>query len=323
MQTILRKIVLVVTLLVSVWTYAFVDYTPATVPDPKKGGQDCYVSDPDNILTDSDRVFINTCAQSLQKQTDVELAVVSLMSIGDMDCFDFCLELFQRWGIGKKGKNTGVLIVFVLNSHDIRIMTGTGIEGVLTDAICSDIIRREMAPAFRAGRYGEGLCCGVLRIYEVCTDGAAPEELQNMKSVTNRGKFAQMVSDDKDEEDEAVGTAGLIIWGMVLAFISIGFIAAWKEKRKCPKCGKRNKYVRSQIIKGATYAHDGNGIRYYKCEKCGHEWEERYTIPQLTRSSSSSSSSYDSDSSWSSSSRSSGGSWGGGSTSGGGAGGKW
>jgi len=198
-------------------------------------------------------------------------------------------------------------------------MTGIGIEGVLTDAKCSEIIRQEMVPAFRADKYGEGLCLGALRIYEICTDGEAPEELQNMKSVTNRGKYAQMASNDDDDEDE-FGTEGWIILAMVLFCLSLAF---FRPRAKCPKCKKRKGEMTKNVVKEqATYTHGGSGTRYYKCKKCGHEWSVPYTTDKLTYSSSSDS---DSGSSWSSgsSSSSSGGSWGGGSTSGGGAGGKW
>ena len=320
MFTYIRKMLLLPVLLVADIVYA-ADYTPATVPNPKKAGQEFYVANPDAILADSEVVFLNRCAARLEQETQVELCVVALGSIGDADCFNFTYELFQRWGIGGKNKNTGVLIVFVLDSHDIRIMTGTGIEGVLTDALCADIIRSEMVPAFRAGNYGEGICCGALRIYEVCTDGEAPDELRNMKSVTNRGKYADL--DSESEEDSDITTVNIIVWGMVLLFFFITFRAIRAEHPKCPKCGKyKGKKVRDEVLAHVSYKQEGRGIYHYKCEKCGHEWSKPYVVPKLSESSSSSGGSYSS-SPWSSSSSSSGGSWGGGSTSGGGAGGKW
>ena len=306
----LRKFILVsVALLSAMWVSA--GYTPQTVPDPKVYGQGYYVSDPDTLLSDSDVVFLNQCAQTLDSATHVELCVVALRSIDDADAFDFSYELFQRWGIGRKGQNTGVLVLFVLDSHDIRIMTGTGIEGVLTDARCSDIIRQDMTPSFRAGNYGEGLCLGALAIYETCTDGDAPEELLNMKSVTNRGKYA---SESGDEEGDWL--LGLLFFGGIIGFFFL--IWYWGETRTCPKCKKRKAHpIANKVIKAATYSHGGNGERTYKCKHCGEVFVVAYTIPKLTHSSGSSSGgrSYGGGHS--------GGSWGGGSTSGGGAGGKW
>ena len=181
-------------------------YTPTSVPNPKAQGQEFYVANPDAIIPDSDEVWLNHCASVLYAQTHVEMCVVALSSIGDTDAFDFAYELYQRWGIGREGQNTGVLILFVMDSHDIRITTGVGMEGILPDARCSQIIHDDMIPAFRRGDFGGGLCLGALRIYEICTHGEAPEELLNTRSVTNRGQYAE-----EEEDDEWVIVAAVLI----------------------------------------------------------------------------------------------------------------
>ena len=97
-------------------------YTPASVPDPKKQGQGYYVADPDSLLADSTVQWPNSCAAMLDKKTHVEMAIVALSAIEETsDAFDFAYELFQRWGIGCEGQNTGVLILFVLESHDAYV----------------------------------------------------------------------------------------------------------------------------------------------------------------------------------------------------------
>lgn len=311
----IRKIVLSLAALFSTLTMA-AEYTPNSVPSPKDQGQEFYVADPDTLLNDNDVVFLNRCARMLEDATQVELCVVVLRSIGDADAFDFSYELFQTWGIGARGKNTGVLILFVLDSHDIRIMTGTGIEGILTDARCSQIIRDDMIPAFREGNYGEGLCLGALRIYEICTDGTVPEELLNMTSVTNRGRYASDSGAESDGWLTFLFVIGAI--GVYAGFFALIWYACSTETRKCPKCKKRRAHkIADKVLKAATYDHGGNGERTYKCKKCGNIFVVAYKIPKLSHSSGSSSGGR------SHSGGHSGGSWGGGSSSGGGAGGRW
>ena len=213
----LRRIAVYIVLLWSVLVQATA-YTPRTVPNPRTQFPVSNVANPDGIINGDDVSYLDRCAQLLNNQTQVELCVVALQSIGNAEAFQFSYELFQRWGIGKQNKNTGVLILFVLDSHDIRIMTGTGIEGVLTDAQCSRIISEEMTPLFRSGDYGGGLCRGATRIYEICTQGSAPEELRNMKSVTNRGGF------DKEESQDDESWAGFII---ILVFLIVGVWFIW------------------------------------------------------------------------------------------------
>ena len=294
-------------------------YTPSQVPSPKRQGLECYVADPDSLLADSTVQWLNSCAAMLDAKTHVEMAIVALSAIEETtDAFDFAYELFQRWGIGREGQNTGVLILFVLDSHDVRIMTGTGIEGVLTDAKCSQIMHDEMFPAFRAGDYDGGLCLGALAVYEICTDGEAPEELLAVRSFTNRGQYAY-----EDEEIEWTTGEIIVLWIMGLGVVLI-IIACWfAAVKKCPKCGKRKaRAIQYKTITKATYSHSGEKEITYRCKHCGHVFTRREIIPKLEHSSSSSSSS-SSGGGYSSSSSSSSGSWSGGSTSGGGAGGRW
>ena len=313
----MRRIGIILALFFATISYAEV-YTPEEVPNPKSQGQEYYVSNPDGILSDSTVNWVNGCAARLEQETEVELCVVVLESIGEEDAFDFAYELFQRWGIGQKGKNTGVLILFAGESHDLRIMTGTGIEGVLTDGICSKIMYEEMFPSFREGDYDMGICLGVLAIYDVCTDGETPEELQAVRSVTNRGRYGE------EEDEEWFGwsvTERVMIGGAILFVLGL-FVLGWIESiKRCPKCHKRKGHeIHRETLEYATYDYDGKALVTYKCKNCGHEFTLEERIPKLVHESRSSGSSRGGG--WSSGG-SRGGSWGGGSTSGGGAGGKW
>ena len=311
-RTHMRRWVIYIGLFLAVAVQAAV-YTPASVPNPKKHGQAFYVANPDAILPDSSVAWLNNCAARLEDATRVQLCVVALESIGGSEAFDFAYELFQRWGLGREGQNTGVLMLFVLDSHDIRIMTGVGIEGVLTDAQCSKIIHDDMIPAFRAGAYGDGLCLGALRIYEICTDGEAPEELLTIRSVTNRGEYGE----DELTDAEIMGIIG-VFTGL---FILIAFILYWASVKRCPKCGKRRAHAtREKILVAATYAAAGQGLRTYRCKHCGNTFDVPFVIPRRTHTviitgggrGGSFGGGF-----------SGGGSWGGGSTFGGGAGGRW
>ena len=113
------------------------------------------------------------------------------------------------------------------------------------------------------------------------------------------------------------------IFFIVNVFVAVS-IEQWKERRVCPKCGKRKgKRQSKDVIKEATLDTEGLGLFHYHCQNCGHTWAAEEVIPKLVHHSSSDSDyDYDDDDDYDSSS-SGGGSWGGGSTSGGGAGGKW
>lgn len=248
-------------------------YTPTTLPNPKEQNRFNYVCNPDGIVESNDVQFLNQLANQLEDSTQVELCVVAVQSIGEIDAFDFCYELFQRWGIGKQGKNTGVLLFLAVESRDIRIMTGGGIEGILTDALCNEIINKTMLQPLQAGDYSAGMALGALRIYEICTDGAAPDELRNMTSATNRYHYA--------EESEGNELIELLIGVGTMTLIFVIFVGLLAIPKKCPKCSKRGLKKKSdQIVTRATIHKEGLGVRIYCCKHCGHQEQKTYIIPR-------------------------------------------
>ena len=248
-------------------------YTPTSLPNPKVQDVHNYVCNPDGIVETNEVLFLNRLAHQLEDSTQVELCVVAVESIGETEAFDFCYELFQRWGIGKKGTNTGVLLFLAVESRDIRIMTGGGIEGVLTDAVCNEIIQQTAIPPLRNGEYSDGLALSALRIYEICTDGSVPDELRNMTSVTNRYHYA-----DESEENELTEIFYFI--GIPMLFVVLLLVIVSRPK-KCPKCGKRTlRKTNEQIITRATTRKEGLGVRTYICQHCGYREDKSYVIPK-------------------------------------------
>ena len=82
-------------------------YDVEQVPNVHLKDKRQFVSDPDNILSQSARDSINIMAMRLEMTTGIETAVVMLPTIGDADIFDFSHSLFRRWGIGKKNRDNG------------------------------------------------------------------------------------------------------------------------------------------------------------------------------------------------------------------------
>lgn len=117
-------------------------YTVASVPSPKERGQEFYVSNPDSVLSDETVAQLDRMLEQLDRMTQVELAVVAIDRYADIynTTYQFTYELFNHWGIGKADKNTGVLVLLARNARDIQIITGSGIEGILTDYECDRAI---------------------------------------------------------------------------------------------------------------------------------------------------------------------------------------
>jgi len=118
-------------------------YTIETIPSPKEEGQHFYVSNPDGVLSAETESYLNEIATNLDKSTEVEMAIVAINTWDEHEyssTYGFAVRLFNYWGIGKADKNTGVLVLLAVEDRDIQIITGKGIEGILTDAECGYIL---------------------------------------------------------------------------------------------------------------------------------------------------------------------------------------
>lgn len=143
--------------------------TLSNIPDPKRtnGG---YVSNPDGLLDDATVLDLDSIIRDIEKRTTVQIAVVAVKSIGDADLFEFSQSLFTRWGIGMKGKDNGLLVLFVEDIRSVRFHTGYGLDGILPDVICKRIQRDYMVPHFKEANYGAGLAGGVTQAGKIVSD---------------------------------------------------------------------------------------------------------------------------------------------------------
>lgn len=217
-----------------------------------------YVTDPSAILSTAARDSINLMLGQLEKGSGIEAAVVMLPSIGNDDIFDFAHNLFRKWGIGKKKENNGLLVLFVMDQHKVRFTTGYGLEGTLTDALSKRIQMNEMVPAFKEGKWDEGMVKGVRATVAILKGEVAADQYDPTNANGN---------------DEELTTFDVIAISMVFIVIILVIVLACRDK-KCPKCKKHAmKTVSTQRLKIAL----GHGrvkriIRTtYVCQNCGHQ----------------------------------------------------
>lgn len=131
-----------------------------------------YVSDFANVMNPSDRAAVGQTLTELEQKTGAQVAVVTLKSLEGGQIDDFANRLFARWGIGKKGKDNGLLLIASIEDRKVRIETGYGFEGVLPDAAAGRLIDQYVRPAFRAGDYSGGLRKGAEALASVAASAS-------------------------------------------------------------------------------------------------------------------------------------------------------
>ncbi|MCZ8214910.1 MAG: TPM domain-containing protein [Cyclobacteriaceae bacterium] len=166
-------------------------YTIETTPNPKEQNN-TYVSDPTYFLSRTTVDYLNDLLDSLESKTTAQVAVVVLPSIGTADITTFAQALFEKWGIGQRDNDNGLLILLVIDQRTIRFHTGYGVEGILPDVTCKRIQEEFMVPYFKKENYDEGLIEGVKVVSQLLADPEVIHEIYNT-SVGNRKIIHVMV----------------------------------------------------------------------------------------------------------------------------------
>jgi uncharacterized protein len=130
-----------------------------------------HVNDFAGILSPADKASLESRCQALRDKTGAEIAVVTLKSLEGGSLEDFTNKLFARWGIGKKGKNNGLLLLVAMQEHQSRIEVGYGLEPIIPDVLAGRILDHQLRPQFRAGQYAAGLNASVDALSELVEKG--------------------------------------------------------------------------------------------------------------------------------------------------------
>lgn len=143
-----------------------------------------YVSNQDNILSENAYNLINQKLDSLEKVTTAQVAIVALQSSGEMDAREVSMQLFEKWKVGQKVSNNGLVLVLIVDRREVFIRTGYGLEGAITDAKSTQIVNRIMAPYFRKGDWDNGMIAAVDEISRLIIEEFTREGFTQRKPKT-------------------------------------------------------------------------------------------------------------------------------------------
>ena len=173
-----------------------VSVSAQTYPEPKG-----YVNDFANIIPDAVEQRLGQKLSDYTAKTTNEIAVVTVQSLGGLTVEDYTIKLAEKWKVGKKDKDNGVILLVAPNERKVRIEVGYGLEGTLTDARAKMIIERAIIPEFKTGNFAAGIEKGVGQIIDVITPPV------------------KAVPTDAPKQEEKSGNAG---WIVLFVFLGIG-----------------------------------------------------------------------------------------------------
>lgn len=120
-----------------------------------------WVVDQTNTLDASTKAQLEQRLAELDKTKGAQVAVLVVPTTGEDTIESYAVRAFEQWRLGRKSVDDGVLLVVAKDDRKLRIETGYGLEGAITDLLAGRIIREQITPRFRVNDYAGGIVAGV------------------------------------------------------------------------------------------------------------------------------------------------------------------
>lgn len=176
-------------------TFVFAADIPARPSPPR------LVNDFASLMSPDEQDELERDLVAFNDSTSIQITIVTIGSLDGSDISSYAFELGNSWGVGNKGKENGVVILVAKQERKAFIATGYGMEGVLPDALCATIVRRDMIPAFRDERYFKGF-----------------ENAINAIFLASRGEYK---ADGQDEAKDGKGLPAILVALIIIIVILI------------------------------------------------------------------------------------------------------
>lgn len=116
-----------------------------------------YVADFANVISLQDKQQIHLLCSIIDNNSQNQVAVVTVNSLGLYSIEEFSYKLLEKWGVGEKESNNGILVLLALNEKKVRIEVGYGLEPIIPDSKAALIIQNYGIPYFKESNFGKGL----------------------------------------------------------------------------------------------------------------------------------------------------------------------
>ncbi len=184
-----------VALVLGLWSLSFV--SAQSIPD--KPNPPRLVNDFADVLSGTEETELERKLVLYDDSTSTQISVVTIETLDGMEIAQYATELGEKWGIGRKDKDNGVLILMAKNDRKVFIATGRGVEEYLPDIVCKRIVEQKIVPHFKQSDYYGGF------------ESAVDEMYQRL-----RGTFT---NDNNNESSE-----GIPMWAIIVIIIFIIFV---------------------------------------------------------------------------------------------------
>lgn len=125
-----------------------------------------WVNDLADLLTPQEESHISAALAKFSSLVGPQVVVLTIRTTYPEDIDHYSLRVVNNWGIGRKNINDGVLITVARDDRRVRIEVGMGLESVLDNETCAEIIEVAITPRFKEGKYYEGITAGTRKVMD-------------------------------------------------------------------------------------------------------------------------------------------------------------
>lgn len=180
------------------------------------------VVDDAQLLSPAAEAKLTTELAALEQKTGRQLVVATVPDLQGYEIEDYGYQLLRTWGIGRKAEDDGVILLVAPNEKKVRIEVGYGLEPLLTDALSSLIIQRKILPAFKAGRFEQGV-----------VDGAEAVAAQlGLPDAEAKAQVAQAAAQSQPAASDGGFGVPLIVILLIVFWVLSGVMRAFGGRRR-------------------------------------------------------------------------------------------
>lgn len=126
-----------------------------------------------NLLAPADRQSLEQLSHDVENKTTAQLVIVTVPSLDGETIEQYANELFNAWGIGRRDTKNGVLFLVAPNERRVKIEAGYGVEPLLNDSLCGELLDTHVVPRFKQNDYSAGIIAGAKQLASVLNSDPA------------------------------------------------------------------------------------------------------------------------------------------------------
>lgn len=161
-------------LLLSIYSFA----NTMAQPIPEKPNPARFVNDFAKLYSADENMQLEQMLKAYFDSTSTQIVVVTSPSLEGYEISQVATELGEKWGVGQKDNDNGLVILIAPQERKVNISTGYGMQEKLPDLLCNKIIKTYMTPEFKQGNYYNGTALGIEAIFQIM-NGTYVNNLEN------------------------------------------------------------------------------------------------------------------------------------------------